>query len=502
VRASILVPLAIAIVAAGAFIPVRPRQPPAYARTTSFPLRPPGASAFGSFLVAEAARDEGDGEERHWWSAAGTGERSAGSPTGTLRPSLAQVLSVRRRFAGLSAAVTPGDPPDPALGVGAGFVVQIVNSALEVWTTAGAELSFHPLASFVEAAGANVSDPRVVFDPASGRWFVSAVDVDRASVQIAVSAGSDPTGPWTVYSHTTGMCPDQPTLGIDGNLVVVGFGAFTVPCRSEVPPTYLGGALFVYDKQQLVDGGPAQVVDWGPRPGLSPIAAVAQAGAGDVAAVGLVMPPPAGGPTYVALLRLAAGTVSALVAGPTVTLLPIDPLTQPPPGGQARTSESIETNDVRILSAARDRDTLWLTGNDGCVPPHDVRLRSCLRVVAVRANRVRLDSDLGSAGHDFFYPALAPAAGGALVLVHGSSSGTSYPALSALALTAGGLETRAVTLAASTAPEHSDRFGDYFGAATDDTGRVWVTGETSAVGAGPNWTTTIALLATAGTPRG
>lgn len=231
----------------------------------------------------------GPGTELVWPS----GPRGAASAGGVLAPTTSHALAVVRTFAGSSSADTSGDPPDPVIGVGAGFVVQMVNSAVRVWTTDGSGLAVYPLATFMGTASADVSDPGVVYDPGSGRWFASAVDVARASVQVAVSTSSDPTRPWTVYSHASGSCPDQPSLGVTSRLVVVGYGAFTAPCRSDPAPTYLGGALLTYDKQALLEGS-AQAADWGPRLDLSPVAAVSAA-AGTARAVALALPPSSGG---------------------------------------------------------------------------------------------------------------------------------------------------------------------------------------------------------------
>ena len=114
-----------------------------------------------------------------------------------------------------------------------------------------------------------------------------------------------------------------------------------------------------------------------------------------------------------------------------------------------------------------------------------------------------MDADLGAKGQDFFYPSLAAGGDGDLVIVHGTSSRTIDPGIAALAITATGRQTRAVTVTAGTAPVLSDRFGDYFGAAADASGRVWITGET---GSASGWATTVASIATvahrASTPAG
>ena len=427
--------------------------------------------------------------ERQWQAGrAWTPEAAApqGLPTGN-----AALLSVAREFPGVGSGAAQGDPPDPVVGVGAGYVVQMVNDTVRVWTNAGVVRASYLLATFMATASREVSDPRVVFDPASRRWFASAVDVARASVQLAVSAGPDPTGPWTVYSHATGSCPDQPSLGVGADLVVVGYGAFAAPCLGG--SAYLGGGLVVYDKRLILAGTPSQPVDWGPDLDLSPVTAVALTGR-PARAVALLLPSPGGGPTYLVVLSMRG-------AGVVLARLPIDGLAPPPPGEQPDTIQTIETSDVRIQSAVMVGRTLWTAGNVGCVPPGDTRLRSCLRVVAVSGSRVALETDVGLAGRDIFYPALARIAKGDLAVLYGSSSRTSVPALAAFAV-AGSRRGRSITITSGTSPAVSDRFGDYFGAATDAGGHVWVTGETGGIpltaDASSNWETSVAELTAGG----
>src|SRR5262249_31755789 len=191
--------------------------------------------------------------------------------------------------------------------------------------------------------------------------------------------------------------------------------------------------------------------------------------------------------TYLAVLNM---------PGPTITRLPIASLTPPPPAAQAGTSRPIETNDVRIISAVADGRTLWLAGNDGCVPRGDGQARSCLRIMAVAKGRLSLATDVGAKGRDLFSPSLAPTLNGEVVVVHGFSSPATHPSLSAFAITPGNHRTASVTIAEGSAPALSGRFGDFFGAAADSSGRVWVTGESTFDSVSPNWQTTVASLTT------
>lgn len=144
------------------------------------------------------------------------------------------------------------EPPDQGLCVSSKFVLDTVNTAMEVHSPSGTLLSgptalnqFFGLAPEVDRVnvvfGDFTSDPKCYFDPATQRWFLTILqaDVDPATgdftgathVLIAVSQTSDPTGNWRVFSLNTTNdgtngtprhtdCPclgDQPLIGADAN---------------------------------------------------------------------------------------------------------------------------------------------------------------------------------------------------------------------------------------------------------------------------------------------
>ena len=138
-------------------------------------------------------------------------------------------------------------PPDQALCVGAGYVLESVNTALRVYTTDGAAAGgvnainqFFGLAPEIDRAnlvyGDFTSDPKCYYDAPTSHWFLTILqaDVDPAtgnfsgttSVMIAVSHDSNPTtGDWNIFKIDTtdadhAGCPclgDQPLIGADAN---------------------------------------------------------------------------------------------------------------------------------------------------------------------------------------------------------------------------------------------------------------------------------------------
>ncbi len=141
------------------------------------------------------------------------------------------VATVTASFAGLSVGDTiPLDPPDMAVAAGPGFVVQMVNLAMRIWSTSSAMptvVKTEQLSDFFGQAAGSLTDPRVEYDVSSGRWFATLSNIDAPAVLLAVSKTSDPTGAWSTYSFTAPGWADQPRLGIADGIGVIGADMFS-----------------------------------------------------------------------------------------------------------------------------------------------------------------------------------------------------------------------------------------------------------------------------------
>jgi hypothetical protein len=183
------------------------------------------------------------------------------------------------------------EPPDQALCVGNGFVFEAVNNAVAVYNTSGTRLAIDSLNHFfgygVEidrtagiAGPKQTTDPSCLYDPTTGRFFVSELtyDGDAAgnpvaagtnTIDIATSDSSDPLGTWTIVridvtdDGTNGTpshpnCPclgDYPHIGVDAN----GFYVST----NEYPwfvPGYNGAQIYAISKAQLASGAESVTV--------------------------------------------------------------------------------------------------------------------------------------------------------------------------------------------------------------------------------------------------
>jgi hypothetical protein len=179
------------------------------------------------------------------------------------------------------------EPPDQGLCVGNGYTVEVVNSVLRVWSTAGAALSgvqdlntfFGYSAAIDRATGAigdNVIDPVCYYDPDNQRFVVAIttlhVDEDgdfngKNSIDVAVSNTGDPTRAWTVYKipaqndgadgtpdhhctldgSTPGPCfQDYPHIGADKNGVFITSNEYDL-----FGPSFNAAQILAFSKAQL-----------------------------------------------------------------------------------------------------------------------------------------------------------------------------------------------------------------------------------------------------------
>ena len=143
----------------------------------------------------------------------------------------------------LNAFGTGAIPPDMAGAVGPTHVVQFVNGGFAIYERGGKRVGkLRDDASFWRAAGISsnyldaqfgLSDPRMIYDAASRRFFVSEITVNIPNaVLLAVSKTSDPTQGFraVVIPLKAGVLGDFPTLGVNGSAVTLStnnFGADT-----------------------------------------------------------------------------------------------------------------------------------------------------------------------------------------------------------------------------------------------------------------------------------
>ncbi len=197
------------------------------------------------------------------------------------------------------------EPPDQALCVGNGYVVEAVNDVLNVYNTAGQSVlpdntstnivagfptdvdhavdlnSFYGYAPAINrSTGVRaqfVTDPSCLYDAATGRFFVTVLTLETFPngaythvnhIDIAVSNTSNPTGTWTIYrvdvtndgTNTGGINPgpylgDYPHIGADANGFYVTTNAYPWCCNG-----FSGAQVYAFSKAQLAAGAASVTV--------------------------------------------------------------------------------------------------------------------------------------------------------------------------------------------------------------------------------------------------
>ncbi|NUS37402.1 MAG: hypothetical protein HOQ02_00045 [Lysobacter sp.] len=186
------------------------------------------------------------------------------------------------------------EPPDQALAVGNGYVLEAVNDVVRVFDTAGVPQTavvdlntFYGYAAAIDrstgARGPTITDPVAYFDADTQRWFLVVLTLDHVGttsalsgtnhLDIAVSSGASPLGSWTVYrlpvqndgsdSTPNHHCPggpclgDYPHIGADANGIYLTTNEFPLFADG-----FTGAQVIALSKASLVSGGPATYVQF------------------------------------------------------------------------------------------------------------------------------------------------------------------------------------------------------------------------------------------------
>src|SRR2546426_1500132 len=393
-------------------------------------------------------------------------------------------------------------PPDVQVAVGPNHVVEMVNVLGRISTKQGVEVRTFLLDSFFGVPSTDfISDPKIHFDTASGRWFTSITDVTTGRVLLEVSKSDDPAGLWNAYSVSTITgCADQPLVGFSDLVVIISANDFS-SCTSG-NPSYLGVQYWVLNKTDLLTGATPRTMSFGPDPTLFSVHPVQSLRSTDTQ----FMVSTGSGPTSTRTLFSVTGVPPGVVLVSQQNL-GIRSAAVPPSAPQLGSRSTLDTANNRIQDAMW-AENLWLTFEDGCIPAGDNRVRSCVRLIEVDTVNASIaqDFDVGISGKYLFYPALRTDAESNLVVVFGDSSASDYPEMR--------VATRSVhdppntigtpqVIRAGEGPETSGcpnnsvcRYADYFGASQDpsDPGIVWVAGE---YGTSTGWATFIEAMAEA-----
>jgi hypothetical protein len=436
------------------------------------------------------------------------GRSAVGEPA---TPHVAQLTAIPTAFPGMSYTRQVNAlgrahaiwPPDTQLGAGPTQLVEMVNDTASVWSKTGTLLgSVSDLNAFYDVPyGYSFSDPRVLYDPISSRWFASGLAFDAyndSAVFVGVSDTSDALGSWTTWNVGTfaGIIADQPKLGVADDKVVISWNDYD-------QFAFMGEETWVIQESDMLIQAPTpSVVSFGPdssRFGLVP--AVAET---STPTSWLVY----SNSSYTDSPVVGVVAIDGTPATNDVTWTETDPSTSPtafPPRARQAWGRPIDTGDDRLLSAAYRSGEIWASGNDGCIPNGDTRARACLRFVQGQTGSppsLLQDFDVAINGNSLDYPAVAIEGGGKVDFVFSRFASSRYPSV-----WTGQISGSSATIAPMRRGQGpysgwdpnfaANRWGDYSGAAVDpsDSSVVWLAGEFAATSVSlHDWGTEIGRL--------
>lgn len=323
-------------------------------------------------------------------------------------------------------------PPDTMGAVGPNHIVELVNGRYRVYDkSTGSVIADSSLDSFWTSAGASPTnyafDPRVTYDPDSGRWFAVSVDNagDPNSFLLAVSKSSDPTEGWTAFKIDSDSddshWADFPTLGVDADGVYICANMFDAPGGAANPTTV---TIVAIPKDDLVAANPTvsnatkfenldrSDVGWSIQPAVS----------GEPS--DLTEPLLAVDADYFSLLNRTniewSDSTPSLSA---TTDIPVASTSFPPDANQPGTKADIETNDDRFSSYVYSIDgTLWAV--------HSISYngRAAIRWYQIdeSTNTVLQWGTIYDDSLDLYYPSIAVNEYGHVIVGCSGSSETQY----------------------------------------------------------------------------
>jgi hypothetical protein len=271
---------------------------------------------------------------------------STGGALGTVfSPS---AILVNHNFEGLSSNDSGCGclPPDGALAVGNGFVMEGVNEILRVTDMAGNNLLTEQMSQFFAPLGnGSFGDPYIVYDDLVNRWYVIGLEGNLNGIDFAVSNDANPLDGFNLQAAFNLGFVDFPKMGFNQGAVVITGNNFSqggVPLQgiSIDKNALLGGTITAYTWQRDGSHFRAEVPAWmhGANNTNNPSDAmylVEEAGYGNGTAARVVT------------------MTNVLSNNPTFTdtNIAVDPYGFPPPAAQPGEPFSVNTNDTTFTRA-------------------------------------------------------------------------------------------------------------------------------------------------------
>lgn len=442
------------------------------------------------------------------------------------------------KFGGLHFGQSGGlVPPDTQLAAGPEHLLEAVNSVIRMTDKRGRSPILQTANEhFGLDADVFVFDPKLHYDPLSGRFFLVYLELDRDRKQsfllISVSRSGAPASlgddDWCKYRVRSKVGPswaDYPGLGMNETWLAISTNNFAF--KGGFKRAY----FWVVDKSRVIDNAAScpeisvsrlRTRKDGDGKGIfNPQVAQHYEATGLPGAPLLAINTQFLGYSerYVLWRITTAGTRGG-VAKPKASheLVPGGAYAYPPEATQKGSAKAVDAGDLRVMQQLVYRDgALWVVHTSGCVFGDGEETFSC-----VRAARVAVDADgaavvfqdlFGVPDHFLFWPGIGVASNGDVIAAFHIAGrkrrlGTAFNGLPGGAARFGPLRALAdefdkvADLARGKCPtemptsQEQVRTGDYIGVSPDpDSNDMWIAGEyAKKVGGDCAWSTTVASV--------
>lgn len=443
-------------------------------------------------LAETAARDgkpQGRRSRARWWRpVAGVALLCALAGRAEL------LVQVGQNFTG---SVYPTDSPyfpaDANGAVGPAHFVEMVNGRFSVYTKSNASqvqsmttLDFWTRAGLTFSSNLDISDPRLIFDPAVQRWFAASIDINSANqvsnrFLVAVSATADPTGTWKAVgfmADSAGNFADFPTLGLDAKGVYLGGDLFDSAGNEQgsllvsIPKTNLLAATPTAQNRTTFNLG--STYGWVVQPAINfgPATSAQVLAVGDL---GYDFNP------HNTLVGFSVQNANLPGASHSLgTVITVDPYSVPINPFQPDGSSNLDDGDTRFSAS------VWQVGDVlYAVHSTEVNNRAAVRWYKIDANTYAViqSGTIADPSLEYFYPSIAANAAGTVVIAFNGCSRTTFiSSYAVVGETVGGTITFGSPmllqsgLASYQAPGGgTSRWGDYSATSVDpvDPNRFW-----------------------------
>ena len=413
-------------------------------------------------------------------------------------------IQIGQNFTGSDNTETSITPADGNGAIGPKHFVEFINGEVAIYAKTNghrvlriSDSQFWANAGVVISSDATISDPRVIYDPASQRWFASQVDFNATvsdpttwanNFLIAISDTPDPTRSWHGKSFMadpdTGFFADFPTLGLDANALYISGDMFMNGS------TELGPSLWSIPKADLLLNTTPAVITNATKYGvmlaadrgsvMQPATCVDGSSSGDILAAEDVLT----GSALVISKVLNGGGTNASLADPVG--VKVDPYSYPIDPRQPDGTATLSDGDARLSARV-----YTVGGVMFAVQSIEVSNRAAIRWYRIAAtNQTLLESGtITDTNLDLFYPSISASFGGAVVIgCNGCSINTPVSSYAYAGQTVNGVTTfgdRTVLQAGTVGNYHDgnelfggapeSRWGDYSATTSDpaDPSRFW-----------------------------